>query len=598
MGFLLNTLLPLAFPLFGLLLLFKIPTKIYLKEKYKVGDNRQIDSHYDYIVVGAGSTGSVIASRLTENPHVSVLLLEAGGEENFITEIPGISSFMGFTPKDWSFKTVPQEHSCFGLKNQRNIMAAGRIIGGSSAINKMLYIRGNKKDYDDWERLGAHGWSYKDVLPYFIKAERNTSPFVSPVHGRNGPLNVEDQRYITKVGKAVLKASKYLGFETRDYNDGYGRGFRFVQVTSSKGVRVSSAKAYLRPIRRRKNLHVVTKAYVLKVVVNWFKHTEGVIFRHKRKSYFVRARREVILSAGAIKSPQILMLSGIGPKHELIKHKIPLIKDLAVGNNLQEHVGSIVTYVSKADTITIGDLFNPLTLINYLKYGRGTFVHSGIDVVGFFNSKYESRYDAFGDIEQFTVPLAVNTKIGQKLVGIKNKIFKRVFQPTRWKDAFMIVTALLKPKSRGHVRLKSSDPFDDPLINPRYLSHPHDAKALVEGVKVALSYENTPSFRKINARLVKIPIPGCQHYPFYSDAYIECQFRHITWVFYHQAGTCKMGSTSDHYSVVDPYLRVKGVFGLRVADASVMPEIPSGNTNAICIMIGEKAADIIRSVRW
>ncbi|KAG1692954.1 Glucose dehydrogenase [FAD, quinone] [Nymphon striatum] len=571
--------------------------------------------------IGAGSSGAVVASRLSEDPSVTVLLVEAGGEEDLLTKVPLLATVAQFSNKDWNFRTTPQTHSCLGLNGrltevnksslvfpfsshkkgrcspwEASVWPRGKVLGGSSSINRLAYARGSIFDYDLWEKLGAKGWSYKDVLPYFIKSERNISPkyLQKDAHGFKGPMIVQDVPSVSALGKTLLNAAKFLKFVIKDYNDGYVSGFGLTQMTSYKGIRQSASRSFLQPIKRRTNLHVITKAFVEKVKINWLKRAEGIIMNRRGRTHFIRAKKEVILSAGAVQTPQILMLSGIGPKDVLRKHNIQIHSQVpGVGRNLQDHLITVTPIFVKSN-FALG-VFDYVNIPSFLKYLRGTgpIASTPGDVIGYAKTKYSDT--GFSDIQIDSIGAAIDNIFFRRSYGIKESIFKSYLNPSpKGFSVSGIITVMLNPRSRGYITIKSSDPYEEPVINPRYLTDPYDVRVMIEGIKMAKKLINTPPYKKIEARVVDNILPPCKKFPLWSEDYLECFIRHLAVTFYHPVGTCKMGSLKDPLTVVDPLLRVRGITGLRIADSSIMPTIPSGNTNAPAIMIGEKAADIIK----
>ncbi|KAG1692957.1 Glucose dehydrogenase [FAD, quinone] [Nymphon striatum] len=571
--------------------------------------------------LGAGSSGAVVASRLSEDPSVTVLLVEAGGEEDLLTKVPLLATVAQFSNKDWNFRTTPQTHSCLGLNGrltevnksslvfpfsshkkgrcspwEASVWPRGKVLGGSSSINRLAYARGSIFDYDLWEKLGAKGWSYKDVLPYFIKSERNISPkyLQKDAHGFKGPMIVQDVPSVSALGKTLLNAAKFLKFVIKDYNDGYVSGFGLTQMTSYKGIRQSASRSFLQPIKRRTNLHVITKAFVEKVKINWLKRAEGIIMNRRGRTHFIRAKKEVILSAGAVQTPQILMLSGIGPKDVLRKHNIQIHSQVpGVGRNLQDHLITVTPIFVKSN-FALG-VFDYVNIPSFLKYLRGTgpIASTPGDVIGYAKTKYSDT--GFSDIQIDSIGAAIDNIFFRRSYGIKESIFKSYLNPSpKGFSVSGIITVMLNPRSRGYITIKSSDPYEEPVINPRYLTDPYDVRVMIEGIKMAKKLINTPPYKKIEARVVDNILPPCKKFPLWSEDYLECFIRHLAVTFYHPVGTCKMGSLKDPLTVVDPLLRVRGITGLRIADSSIMPTIPSGNTNAPAIMIGEKAADIIK----
>ncbi|XP_027204472.2 glucose dehydrogenase [FAD, quinone]-like [Dermatophagoides pteronyssinus] len=573
---------------------------------------RYWDSQYDYIVVGAGSAGCVVASRLSEDPKIKVLLLEAGGSEILVSDIPQTPVMMQGTPLDWQYETVPQENACYGLEGRRSKWPRGKVLGGSSAINYMMYVRGNRHDFDDWSAKGAYGWSYREVLPYFIRAEDNQDPDIAynGFHGRGGPLTVQRSKMVSPLAYTFVEAGKQFGYPNIDVNGRTQFGFTIPQATIRRGGRCSSAKAYLLgDARYRANLHVVTFAFVIRVLFNDLKEAVGVVFDRLGERHQVFATREVILSAGSIGSAQLLMLSGVGPRSELSRHGIPVLSDLPVGHNLQDHIyplglnfiaddslrpkGVTWTYIqSRVHTLP--------NILKYVSFAKGPIASIGaLEGLGFIRTSFANR--TFPDWPDFQIHFlsgCISSDDGyvfRRNIGITDFQWQKSFFPFVQKECFTLLPVMLKPKSVGYIKLRSANPYHHPIINPRYFTHPEDLEKMADAMEISFRIGNSAPFRqKYNSKPSEIVVPGCELYPLYSRNYMKCLAQIFTVTIYHPVGTCKMGSPSDPTAVVDHELRVKGVRRLRVVDGSVMPRITSGNTNAPIIMIGEKASDLIR----
>lgn len=564
-------------------------------------NQKNLYREYDFIVVGGGSAGAVVASRLSEIPNWKVLLLEAGPDENEISDVPSLAAYLQLSPLDWAYKIQPTGRACLGMKNGRCNWPRGKVLGGSSVLNYMIYVRGNKNDYDHWESLGNPGWGYDNVLKYFIKSEDNRNPYLAktPYHGTGGYLTVQESPWRTPLVVAFTQAGLELGYPIRDINGADQRGFMIAQGTIRRGSRCSTAKGFLRPVRNRKNLHIALNAHVTRILINPSNmRAYGVEFVRNGRKQVVMARKEVVMSAGAINTPQILMLSGIGPKEELSKFRIPILKDLPVGNNLQDHVGmgGLTFHVNKPVSI-VQNRFQafPMTMEYVMKEKGPMTTLGGVEGLAFINTPLGNK--SWPDIQFHMAPASINSDGGVKVrhvLGITNELYNTVYRPIANKDVYTIIPLLLRPRSKGWVRLRSRSPFDAPLIDANYFADPFDVQTLVEGAKFAVKVSETKAMRQFGSKLHPIPFPNCRHVPFASDAYWECHIRTISMTIYHPVGTAKMGPQNDPEAVVDPRLRVYGVQGLRVVDASIMPTIASGNTNAPVIMIGEKGADLIK----
>ncbi len=523
---------------------------------------------YDYIIVGAGSAGCVLANRLSADPDVRVLLLEAGPRDwnPFIHMPAGLAKLVNFKSLNWNYHTEPEPE----LNNRRLYWPRGRVLGGSSSINAMCYTRGHKSDYDHWSSAGNPGWSFREVLPYFRRAE-DQGRGASEYHGVGGPLSVEDLKFVNPLSDVYAQAAEQGGFaRNRDFNGPTQRGIGQYQVTQRNGRRCSTAVGYLHPVRSRRNLTVMTGAQVLGLTFSGRDRVSGVRVSRYGFTRKLRARREVLLCGGALNSPQLLMLSGIGPADVLRTAGVDVRVELPqVGRNLQDHL-DICTLTRCSQPITYDQLSELRVGLRYFLHGEGEGTSNIAEAGGFLVSG-RGRTDR-PDIQMHFVPALLDDHGRNRLPG----------------DGYTLHACPLRPESRGHLAIRSSDPREPIAIFANYLGEAEDLEMMLECVRLSREILLQPAFKPFRGHEI---FPGAENSD--RDSLIEF-IRAKAETIYHPVGTCRMGS--DPHSVVDPELRVRGVEGLRVVDASVMPTLVGGNTNAPTVMIAEKAADIIRGL--
>lgn len=523
---------------------------------------------FDFVVVGAGSAGCAVAARLSENGRHSVALLEAGGpDRNPWIHVPiGYAKTFLNPAVNWKYETEPQAE----LHNRKVYWPRGKVLGGSSSINGLIYIRGTHSDYDHWRQLGNEGWSFEDVLPFFRKAEdqeRGDSEF----HGAGGPLGVREPTYVTPLSEAYVKAAQEAGLPFNpDFNGKAQEGTGYYQLTTRDGRRCSAARAYLAPAKNRPNLRIITHALSEKIVVTGGRAT-AVRYRQGDAVHEIAARREIIVCGGAINAPQLLQLSGIGPAALLKRHGVDVVLDLpGVGRNLQDHLQVRSQYKAK-NIKTLNDALGswPNRIVAGIRYGlnRTGPLSIGAGLAGVFARTRPELEDP--DIQIHFIPFSTD-KMGVSLHPF---------------SGFTATMNQSRPESRGFIEIRSSKAQEAPVIQPNYLTAELDKKTAVEGLKIV---RRIAQAKALAPYLLEEYQPGSA---LQSDDELLDFARQVGGSIYHPAGTCKMGR--DPMAVVDPQLRVHGIQGLRVADASVMPTVVSGNTNAACIMIGEKCADMV-----
>ncbi|HUZ31906.1 MAG TPA: choline dehydrogenase [Xanthobacteraceae bacterium] len=522
---------------------------------------------YDYVIVGAGSAGCVLANRLSAKPEVKVLLLEAGGSDRsmYVRMPAGIANLTG--PKfNWGYQTAPQA----AMNGRRMYQPRGRLLGGSSSVNAMVYMRGQAADYDHWRQLGNAGWSYGDVLPFFKQAENNER-LHDDFHGQGGPLSVAERPYTNPLSRAFVAAAQEAGIPFNpDFNGAVQLGCGLFQVTQKNGERCSAAAAYLHPVAARENLIIVTGAQAMRVLIERGRAV-GLEYARRRHRYVVRATREIVLAGGAINSPQLLLLSGIGPAGELRSAGVSVVHELpGVGKNLQDHLNvNILQHATPRSTLDDKARLLPSigVALQWALYRSGPGTSNVAEAGAFVISGLGASLGAATpDIQYHFIPAQVVDHARTKLDGY----------------GVTLHACCLRPQSRGEIRLASADPLQKAVIDPNYLAAEYDLKILIDGIRRGRDILAAPALRPwLGAE--RIPGSATQ-----SDAALEAFIRAAAETEYHPVGTCKMGN--DPMAVVDDQLRVRGVGGLRVIDASIMPTLVSGNTNAPTIMIAEKGA--------
>jgi choline dehydrogenase len=532
-------------------------------------------SDYDYIIVGAGSAGCVLANRLSKDPSNRVLLLEAGGSDRrFYIQMPiGYGKTYHQKAVNWMYMTEPSPDA----GNRPSYWPRGKVLGGSSSINAMIYVRGNPKDFDDWYEAGNPGWSFDELLPYFKRME-TWQHGSDDYRGGDGPLKVSDvSSQLHPLCKNFISAAKEIGFSfNKDMNGASQEGVGNYQITTHGGQRMSTSRAYLRPVMSRKNLTVIMNAHVTRILFEG-KRASGVEYKKAGNLNQVNAKREVILSSGAVNSPQLLQLSGIGPESVLKEANVSVVHHSpAVGKNLQDHLG--VSYFYKSKVRTLNDQLRPwwgklLQGMRYILTRTGPLSLSVNQSGGFVRTRDNLKAP---NIQLYFSPVSYSLELPGRRAMLSPDPF----------SAMRLGVSNCKSNSRGQIRIKSSDPSVAPIIEPNYLSHKDDVQDLLEGVKLLRKLAKTKSFSKVILDEFR-PGPECK-----SDAQLVEDIKDNAWTVFHPSCTCRMGP-DPLKDVVDSKLKVYGIEGLRVADASIFPQLICGNINAATIMVGEKASDLI-----
>ncbi|CAG9759870.1 unnamed protein product [Ceutorhynchus assimilis] len=562
----------------------------YFKNTEKTNETLDYGT-FDFIIVGAGTAGGVMANRLTEE-NFRVLLVEAGSADPNTASVCGLAPYFLKSKYNWGYNTVPQKKSCLACIDQQCIYPRGKMLGGTSSMGGGMYVRGNPLDFDLWKELGNSGWSYQDVLPYFKKAEKAAFKSNTDIEyrGYSGPQVVDTVEDTPGLTEMLFQAFEELGDIPRDYNGVNQLGIGRVQININKNVRSNTAHAYIAPAKSRSNLFLTLDSLVTQVITQ-NDRAKGVQFVKNGQFYYASASKEVILSAGALNTPQILMLSGIGPKDQLEKHKIQVVRDLPVGRFLRD----LVCYPGLI--FRTNKMFYELTLEEQLKLwydGKRPLASGwGLQLV-----TYHSLMNSSNDRPNFEIfvlgPPAISRHLGASLHFSEEYIAALFSNLNKYSD-FLITIALLHPNSTGEVRLKSNNPKDFPIIDTNFFGEESDLEILYQGIQRLIKIKDTKAFRSFKAELLSYPMPGCDEiYESGSRDWWYCSIRHFALSDWQPVGTAKMG-TSTKDSVVNPELKVHGIQGLRVVDCSIMPTHISGHTIGAVVMIAEKASDLIKA---
>ncbi|XP_053949359.1 glucose dehydrogenase [FAD, quinone]-like [Anastrepha ludens] len=558
---------------------------------------RKGEDTYDFVVIGAGSAGSVIASRLSENPNWKVLVLEAGGDPPQESEMPSTLFAMQHTNVDWNYFTEYSEKSCWGLLDRRCYWPRGKMIGGSGGMNGMLYVRGHRGDYDDWAQAGNTGWGWDDVLPYFERSIRPVGNITHPqgyVTTSAFPVNDFDVENMIYGGTAELGIP-----HVREFTEGSETGYSNLPGTFQNGRRMSPGKGHLARVSQRPNLHVLKNAVVKKL--NFDKSGNYVIsvnfVLQDKYEMKVNIDKELVLSAGAIESPKLLMLSGVGPAEHLQELRIPLIHNLPIGDNLNDHIHVVIFLkLNEHFARPLTALDNLDSIYNYLMHQSGPLAsHGTASLTGFINTLKNGPYPDV-QFHNFILRRGDFDGLETYLTGINfNQDLKaQIHKVLETADILGVSSVVTNPKSTGNIRLRSADYRDPPKLTSNYFNDPEDEATLLRAIRFQEQLLNTAAYKAMKASIILPLIAECSVYALQSDDYWRCYIKYFSCTIYHQSGTVKMAPETDQTSCVNPRLRLRGVENLRVADASIMPKVPSANTNAATIMIAEKAVDFIR----
>ena len=557
------------------------------------------DSEYDYVIIGGGTAGCVLAARLAEDPTNKVLLLEAGAspENKFIFEAPLAYNQTWGRDNEWGYRTETRLDIYKGLRQNQGLLLKGKVLGGSGIMGMMEYSRGNSFDFTTWEEQhDCKGWGSEEVFLYLSKLEDNLigRHHTSGFRESGGPMAVTEGR-LSAVGDMFLQAGLEMGYEITDTNSDIGIGFDRYQYSVRDGIRSSTATEYLFKKGKRDNLHVSTESFVEKIDIQ-NKQAVGVVYINTAKRRYVRAKKEVILSAGVINSPQILLLSGIGPKIHLQQNGIKVLADLPVGDNLHDHVSlMLLSYVNEGLTVTEEMIEGLIGQNSYKYFKTGSWAHPSTEGNAMLQFERSDK-DVAPDIQLLLRPKLES--LSDNAINCNDSFCEEYLYKHGETPGITMLVNLLHPKSRGTVRLTSTDPYDLPTVNLQQLTVKDDMNGLIKGIRLWEQFTKTETMKKAGIDIEPTKVSFCLDNKYNTDAYWECFIRHFAFPAHNTVGTCKMGAADDKSAVVDPELRVRGIKGLRVIDASIIPAVTSGGTNIPTIMVAEKGADLIRGQRY